>query len=156
MFPEQISCGSHTPVLALQTVPAVENWQLVQQSSFEGSQTALFLNLHVVASQHVLLPQFAVPPQSHSSPSSTMPLPHCWPVIVVTPLLSDRHDPLTLLRPRAAQMFPTEQGLNPLMPSTVEGFMMYLAPASQVVVLSGQHCCELTVWLFAQVCESQS
>jgi len=143
-------------VLGLQTTPAVAKWQFLQQSSLESSQTAEFLNLQVAALQQVLFPHDAVPPQSQSSPSSTMPLPHCWPVMVVRPLLSTSAEALTLLRPRAEQMLPMEQGLKSAMPSPVEGFMMYLEPASQVVELRGQHCCALTTWLLAQVEESQS
>jgi hypothetical protein len=105
-FPEQVSAMSQAFVLARQTVLAGVNWQLVQQLSLESSQTALFLNLHVFASQQALLAQFSSPPQSQSSPVSTMPLPHLLPMIVVTPRLSERQVDLILLRPMAEQMLP--------------------------------------------------
>ena len=42
-------------------------------------------------------------------------------------------------------MLPMEQGENLVMPWAVEGFMMNCSPASHWPLLSGQHCCELTV-----------
>jgi hypothetical protein len=89
-----------------------------------SSHTAPFLNLHVLASQHALVPQLAAPPQSQSSPSSTMPLPHCAPVMSGTPRLELKQKVLTLLRPMAEQMLPTEQGLKEVIPWAVDGFMM--------------------------------
>jgi hypothetical protein len=62
-----------------------------------------------------------------------------------TSLLLLRQNVLTLLRPIAEQMFPTEQGLNCVMPIPVDGFMMYRSPASQVLLLNGQHCCLVDV-----------
>ena len=53
--------------------------------------------------------------------------------MVVTPLLSTSAEALTLLRPRAEHMLPSEQRLKSAMPWPVEGFMMNLDPASQVV-----------------------
>ena len=116
------------------------NWQPLQQSSLESSQTAFVLNLQVVGSQQLLPAQFSVPPQSQSSPSSTMPLPHWLPEMVTTPLFAVRQSDLTLFRPRAEQMLPIEQGLKSVMPWPVDGFMIYFAPASQVSALRGQHC----------------
>lgn len=78
--PEQTSAISQGPVLARQVVFAALNWQLEQHASLESSQTALSLNLQVVGSQQALSPQAAVPPQSQSSPLSTIPLPHWLPV----------------------------------------------------------------------------
>jgi len=111
-------------VPARQIRSLLEIWQLLQQSSFASSQTAPDLNLQVEASQHWLLPQLSAPPQSQSSPSSTMPLPHCWPLMVVTPRLLLKHCVLTELRSMAEQMFPIEHGENWVMPSAVDGFMM--------------------------------
>lgn len=68
-----------------------------------------------------------------------MPLPHCCPVIVVTPLLLEKHVVLILLPPIALQMLPILHGLKSVTPVEVEGFMMYFAPASQVLELRGQH-----------------
>lgn len=143
--PVHISAGSHSPVLGRQVCVDGANWQLLQHSSLESSQTALFLNLQVAASQHWFPAQLAVPPQSQSSPASTMPLPHCCPVIVVTPLLLLKQKVLTLFRWKAEQILPMEQGLNAVMPWPVEGFMRYFSPASQVPLLRGQHCCALDV-----------
>lgn len=136
----QYSAMSQTPVLARQTVPWDEYWQLEQQLSFESSQTALFLNLQVVASQQLLSPQPAVPPQSQSSPASTIPLPHWLPVMVTTPRLSVRQVDLILLRPIAEQMLPMVHSEKFVMVAAAYGFMMYLAFASQVDDVNGQHC----------------
>jgi len=76
-FPVHVSAGSQDPVLARHILPADASWQSWQQSSLLSSHTAPDLNLHVDASQHALSPQPPGPPQSHSSPGSTMPLPHC-------------------------------------------------------------------------------
>ncbi len=154
--PEQRSSGSQESVLARQTVSALAKRQLRQQSSLESSHSALGLKRHVPGSQHALSPQPSSPPQSHSSPSSTMPLPHCWPEIVGTFLLSEKQDVLTLLRPMAEHMLPMEQGLNPVIPVDVEGFMMNLSPALQVDELRGQHCCALTALLSRHVLSKQS
>jgi hypothetical protein len=105
-LPVHVSAMSQTPVLARQTVPDEEYWQLEQQLSFESSQTAPDLNLQVVASQQALSSHASVPPQSQSSPASTMPFPHWLPVIVTTPRLSVRHVDWMLLRPMAEQMLP--------------------------------------------------
>jgi hypothetical protein len=121
-------------------VLAEANWQPRQQSSFESSQTALLLNLQVLGSQHLLLPQPADPPQSHCSSPSTIPLPQVWPVMVPTPLLFVRHADLTLLRPRAEHTLPMEQAEKRVMPFAVDGFMMKPSPALQVPELRGQHC----------------
>jgi len=53
-----------------------------------------------------------------------MPLPHCWPEMVVTPRFWEKQVVLTELRSMALHMLPMEQGENWLMPSAVEGFMM--------------------------------
>ncbi len=139
--PEQVSTGSHEPVLGRHTVPlaARPHWR-VQHSSLEKSQTEPAVNLQVAALQHGLPAQPWAPPQSQSSPASTMPLPHWLPVMVTTSLLLVRHVDLTLLRPMAEQMLPTLQGENLVMPLPVEGFMMNWPPASHEAVLSGQHC----------------
>ncbi len=74
--PEHTSAGSQVPVLGRQTVPLLAMWHCcVQHSSLEKSQTEPVVNLHVDGLQHGLLPQPCVPPQSQSSPDSTMPLP---------------------------------------------------------------------------------
>ena len=51
--------------------------------------------------------------------------------MVVTPLLSDRQDVFTLLRPIAEHMFPIVQGEKVLAWGVVEGFMMKSPPAGQ-------------------------
>jgi hypothetical protein len=95
-------------------------WQLeVQQSSFAGSQTEPDVNLHVFGSQQESPAQPSVPPQSQSSPGSTMPLPHTLPVMVVTSLLLERQSVFTELRPMALQMFPIVQGLKESTPGSV-------------------------------------
>jgi hypothetical protein len=132
------------------------NWQFLQQSSFESSQTALFLNLQVLASQQLLFPHWLVPPQSQSSPSSTMPLPQTGLPMVVMPRLLVRQEDSTELRWRAEQMLPMEQGENLVMPCAVDGFIMYCSPALQVDELRGQHCWELTVFASAQAEDVQS
>jgi hypothetical protein len=137
-------------------VVAEANWQSLQQSSLESSHTALFLNLHVDASQHALFPHWELPPQSQSSPASTMPLPHTGSPMVVMPRLLVRQLDSTELRRRALQMLPMEQGENLVMPCAVEGFMMNCSPASHWPLLSGQHCCELTVLASPQEREVQS
>lgn len=53
-------------------------------------------------------------------------------------------------------MFPILQGENCVMPLEVLGFMMYAPPASQVVLLRGQHCCAATVCPSLQVDDVQS
>ena len=161
--PVQRSSGSHSPVEGRQTWSVPENWQLLQQSSLESSHTELFLNLHVAASQqlfpaHLL---FSVtkccavewgtsypsdPPQSQSSPVSTIPFPHLFSVIICTSLLSVKHCLLTLLEKNAPQMLPMVQGLNLSICSDVEGFMMYLPPASHWVAVSWQHCEESCIF----------
>lgn len=159
--PEHTSSGSHSPVLyhrqsalaisprslmylpltARHTVPCEENWQVSwQQSSLLGSQTEPVVNLHVVGSQHVFEPQDSSPPQSQSSPLSTIPLPHWLPVIVVTSLFAERQVVFTLLRPIAEHMLPIVQAENFVIPLEVDGFMIYASPASHVELLRGQHC----------------
>lgn len=145
---------SHSPRLARHTVSADENWHLLQQLSLASSQTAPSLNLQVLASQQLSLPQDPSPPQSHSSPSSTIPFPHWLPVIVVTPRFWDRQELLTLLRPMAEQIFPIVQG-EKLFTSPALGFMIYFASASHVDLDRGQHC-EEDSRFWAQVSESQS
>lgn len=76
------------------------------------SQTALSTNLQVVGLQHLLVPQPSVPPQSHSSPASTIPFPHSFLVMILTSLLEVRHEVLTLRLLNAEHIFPTEQGLK--------------------------------------------
>ena len=154
-LPVQTSCGSHTPVEGLQTVPAVFNWQLRQQSSLASSHTEPDVYLHVVGLQHLSFPQPLVPPQSQSSPTSTMPLPQMGPELRITFLLSVRQVVLTLPVNIALQILPTEHGLKFVMPCAVDGFMMYFSPASQVELLSGQHCCAAYVPSL-QVSEVQS
>jgi hypothetical protein len=112
---------------------------LEQQLSLESSQTALSLNLQVDASQQELSLQPSSPPQSQSSPDSTIPLPHWLPLMVTTPLLSDRQEDLMLFLPMAEQMFPMVQSENLVMLFIAYGFMMYFASASQVDEESGQH-----------------
>jgi len=133
--PGQTSLGSHVPVLARHTVPFAENWQLEQQESFASSQTAPFTNLQVDASQQGSSPQPASPPQSHSSPLSTIPFPHCGPEKVATFLLFERHDVSTDFRPIALQMFPIVQGLNALLPGCEYGFMMNCEFAEHVLAV---------------------
>lgn len=141
LLPVHVSWGSHLPVLSRHTVPFDANWhEEVQHSSLVGSHWALPLNLQVLASQQLLSPHPSSPPQSQSSPLSTMPLPHWLPVIVVMFLLSVKQVDLTLdLKPE--QILPIEQGENSVIPLAVDGFMMYLPPASHVVLLSGQQDC---------------
>ena len=64
--------GRHTCVLGAHVHDSV------QHSELSGSHTALFLNLHVDASQQV---EFEFRPGSQSSPSSTIPFPHIWSVM---------------------------------------------------------------------------
>lgn len=144
--PAHVSSGSQVPVLARHTVPEEANlhW-LVQQSSLPGSQTELAVYLHVLASQQLLSLHPSSPPQSHSSSSSTMPLPHWLPVMVGTPRLSLRHVVLTLLRPMEEQMFPILQGEKSVIPVPVDGFMMNSPSALQLDEVSGQHFCMPTV-----------
>lgn len=139
VVPEQTSATSQGPAAARQVVLAAANWQPVQQASFESSHTAVLLNLQVVGSQHLLSPHPAVPPQSQSSPLSTMPLPHWLPVVVTTPLLSTRQLDWTLLRPIAEQMLPIVHCEKFSRSEDVVGFMMYLPSASHDVEVSGQH-----------------
>jgi hypothetical protein len=154
--PEQVSCGSHCPVLARQTVEADANWQLRQQSSLRSSQTDPVVNLQVVGLQHALPWQFAVPPQSQSSPVSTIPLPQMGSLIVETRRLSVKQVPLTELRERAVQTFPIVHKLNVSTPGDEDGFMIYLRPASHELPLSGQHCWDATKLASAHALESQS
>ena len=123
--PLHFSVKSQGPELARQTLFEGANLQPEQHSSFISSQTEPFVNLQVAPSQQVSLPHPCVPPQSHSSPLSTTPLPHWLPVIVTIPRSLTKQLELTLLRPKAEQMFPTVQGENCVIPSAVLGFMMY-------------------------------
>lgn len=143
-------------MLGLQTVEFDAKPQVsVQQSSFEGSQTEFGVNLQVVGLQHGLSLHPVSPPQSQSSPASTIPLPHWEPVMRVTPLLSVRQFVRTALRPMAEQMLPMEQGENFVIPVPVEGFMTNPPPDGQDVVERGQHCWALDAPLL-QVEVSQS
>ena len=122
-----------------QTIELDANWQLsVQQSSFEGSQTEFVVYLHVVGSQQLLSPHPSGPPQSHSSPISTIPLPHWEPEMIGTFLLSVRHCVFTAFLPIAEQMLPTEQGEKFRMLEPVDGFMTKRPDAGQVSRESGQ------------------
>ena len=134
-----ISVKSQGPELARQTLFEGANLQLEQHSSFVSSQTEPLVNLQVAPLQQVLPPHPCVPPQSHSSPLSTIPLPHWLPVIVTIPRLLTKQLELTLLRPKAEQMFPTVQGENCVIPSAVLGFMMYWPLALHVDDERGQH-----------------
>jgi hypothetical protein len=154
--PEQVSCGSHWPVLARQTVELEANWQLRQQSSLRSSQTEPVVNLQVVGLQQALPWQLAVPPQSQSSPDSTIPLPQMGSLMVTTRRLSVRQLPLTELRARAVQTFPMVHKLNVSMPGIEDGFMMYLDPALHELLLSGQHCWDATKLASAHASPSQS
>jgi len=157
LLPEQVSCGSQAPVELRQTVPELAKAQVdMQQSSLLGSQTAFALNLQVVASQHGLFPQPSTPPQSQSSPCSTIPFPHWEPLMVGTFLLDVRQPVFTELRPMAEQIFPILQGLKLVIPVAVDGFMMKRWPAEQVDEESGQHCCAATVVPSAHVESTQS
>lgn len=104
------------------------------------SHTALSTNLQVLGSQHLLPAHWATPPQSQSSPFSTIPLPHSCSVIIVTPLFEVRQDVSTPRRPIAEQMLPTVHGLKSCILSLVLGFIMNFCPASHSVADSGQHC----------------
>ena len=77
-------------------------------------------------------------------------------MIVVMSLLLARQVDLTLLRPRAEQMFPMEQAEKRVIPVAVEGFIMKPSLASHVLELSGQHCCELTMFELAHWSAVQS
>lgn len=138
-LPVHFSSGSQGPVLALQTLSLDLYWQFSQHSSFESSQTALALNLHVRASQQGLPLHEASPPQSQSSPSSTIPFPHWLPVMVTTPRLFTRQSDRTLFRPMPEQMLPTVQGENCVIPRPEVGFMMNLPFALQEPLEKGQH-----------------
>jgi hypothetical protein len=70
------------------------------------------VNLQVVGLQQGLFAHPDVPPQSQSSPASTMPFPHWLPVIVETSLFAVRQLVFTLFLPIAEQMLPIEQGEN--------------------------------------------
>lgn len=76
--------------------------------------------------------------------------------MVVTPRLLLRQPDLTLLRAMAEQILPMEQAEKRSIPWAVDGFMMNLSPASQVLELRGQHCCELTMFESPQVSDVQS
>lgn len=145
-FPVQVSTGSHDPVLARQTVVLEEYWHVeLQQSSLDGSHTEAVVYLQVAASQHALPLHPDSPPQSQSSPVSTMPLPHWLPVMVTTFLLLVKQLESTDWRPKAEQMLPMEHEENCSMPSPVDGFIMNWPFALQVDALSGQHCCFVAV-----------
>lgn len=157
MVPLQVSCGSQTPVDGRHTAPAAAYLQLeVQHSSLLGSHWELAVNLHVVGTQQVLFPHPLTPPQSHSSPASTIPLPHWLPVIVVISLFATKQEDLTEFRPRAEHMFPMVHAENLLTLGFDAGFMMNCPPASQVEALKGQHCWAATVVPSLQVWLVQS
>jgi hypothetical protein len=83
------------------------------------------VNLQVVGSQQVSLPQPVGPPQSHSSPSSTMPLPHSPAVMRVTFLLEVRQVLEVVLVRKPLQMLPMVQGEKRFVASIVVGFIYY-------------------------------
>jgi hypothetical protein len=135
----QTSSTSQIPVIALQTVFGESNWQLEQHDSRESSHTALSLYLQVVGSQQELFPQDCSPPQSQSSPASTIPFPHWLPVMVVTLRLALRQAERIVLRPKAEQILPIEQGEKSVILLLEDGLMRYRPPVSQIEVESGQH-----------------
>jgi hypothetical protein len=85
-----------------------------------------------------------------------MPFPQRLSVIVVTSLFAVKQVVFTLFLPMAEQILPIVQGENFWMLVPVLGFMIYAPPASQVVALKGQHCCDATVVPSVQVVEVQS
>ncbi len=98
LVPVHVSAVSHrSSLLGRHTCVVGANvHEPVQHGELSGSHTAPFLNLHVVASQHV---EFAPSPGSQSSPDSTIPFPHIWSVMTgfefvsaVGALGSIRHD----------------------------------------------------------------
>src|SRR5579859_3656036 len=97
----------------------------MQNESFESSHTDPVENLQVVGLQQLFPAQPAVPPQSHSSPSSTMPFPHSPAVIRVTFLFEVRQDCDTSLFAKPEQILPIEQGENRFVASIVVGFIYH-------------------------------
>ena len=73
-----------------------------------------------------------------------------------TPLFAVRQSVFTEFRPIAEHIFPIVHGEKAVIPSPVDGFMMYFCPASQLLADSGQHCCEASVDADAQVSAVQS
>jgi hypothetical protein len=97
-------------VLGRQTVSAEANWQLVQHGLTASSHKAPTRNRQVDPSQQLFSAQLA--PQSHSSPTSTMPFPHCPSVMVVILLLLTRQLVLTPPERSWEQMFRMLHGEN--------------------------------------------
>jgi hypothetical protein len=149
-FPVHLSSRSHGPVLGRQTVSAEANWQLVQHGLAASSQAAPARNRQVEPSQQLFWAQLA--PQSHSSPTSTMPFPHCPAVMVVILLLLTRQLVLTVPSRSCEQMVRMLQGENAVCDGEEAGFMMYCPFASQVEEDRGQHC----PWVAGHVADVQS
>ena len=80
-------------------------------------------NLQVVGLQQVFPAQPDVPPQSHSSPSSTMPLPHSPAVMRVTFLFEVKQEAEIAFVAKPEQMFPIEHAEKRLVASIVVGFI---------------------------------
>ena len=139
--PVHISAMSHCgSAEARHTVCALANWhESVQHASFVGSQTDPEVNWHVLESQQV---EFTFGPGSHSSPASTIPLPHILRVIVLTlELGSTRQDVLTALEDvdcMTEQMLPKLHCEKTFCTDEVTGDMIYWSFASQVLVVRGQ------------------
>lgn len=113
-----------------------EYWQEeVQHAELEGSQTAPEVNLQVEESQH---DEVVFPPGSQSSPSSTIPLPHCCKLITllspgVCIQLVD-----TALFPILLHIFPSVHPENVCSVVDVVGFMINWPFALHVDVVKGQ------------------
>lgn len=120
-LPVQVSSRSQTPVLARQTVLAGVNWQDVQQESLLSSQTLEPMKRQVVGLQQEFPRQPLSPPQSQSSPLSTIPFPHWEPVRVVRLRLETRQEERTRLAPRPEQMLPIVQGEKDVRPREETG-----------------------------------
>lgn len=81
------------------------------------------MNLQVVGSQQGSLPHPAVPPQSHSSPASTIPLPHSPAVMRVTFLFEVRQELETVLLAKLEQILPIVHSEKRFVASIVVGFI---------------------------------
>lgn len=132
----------------------------VQQALLAGSHCAFALSLHVEASQHDEVTPW---PGSHSSPCSTMPLPHMPSEIVRWAAeASMRHDVLVLpplLPCIREQILPRLHGENFISPVSATGFMMNWELALQLSFVKGQHTGELLVpqpsvqsWIAPKLC----
>lgn len=110
----------------------------MQHLSFDGSQTEPLVNLHVVGLQQLFPWQPCSPPQSHSSPVSTIPFPQTPSDIVGTSSFPRRQLVWMRFRPIAVQMVPMVQGENTLIARLEVGFIMYWPVASQLLWLNGQ------------------